>query len=65
LAQVRKSLYKDARLIFIKGLSGIVAAQRYLDVHPDANIAILEKDDDIGGVFSKSEFVQIFHNISC
>ncbi|KAF2791442.1 hypothetical protein K505DRAFT_351300 [Melanomma pulvis-pyrius CBS 109.77] len=34
-------------------LSGIAAAQRYLDIHPNAKIAILEKDADIGGVFSR------------
>jgi len=37
------------------GLSGIIAAQRYLDVHPHARLAILEKDADIGGVFSRRE----------
>jgi hypothetical protein len=38
------------------GLSGIIAAQRYLDVHPDADIVILEKDGDVGGVFSRSQY---------
>ncbi|KAH7128109.1 flavin-binding monooxygenase-like protein-like protein [Dendryphion nanum] len=35
------------------GLSGIISAQRYLDVHPSADIAILEKEQDVGGVFTK------------
>ena len=38
------------------GLSGIIAAQRYLDVHPNDDIIILEKDEDIGGVFSRSQY---------
>lgn len=38
------------------GLSGIVAAQRFLDVHPEMNLIILEKDCDIGGMFSKRKY---------
>ncbi|CAO2651136.1 Nn.00g094330.m01.CDS01 [Neocucurbitaria sp. VM-36] len=42
------------------GLSGIIAAQRFLDAHPDANIVVLEKDGDIGGVFSRRRVYENF-----
>jgi cation diffusion facilitator CzcD-associated flavoprotein CzcO len=45
-------------LLIGAGLSGIISAQRYLDVHPQTRLVILEKDDCIGGVFSKREFRQ-------
>jgi dimethylaniline monooxygenase (N-oxide forming) len=35
------------------GLSGLVAAARYLQRHPDSNLAILEQDYCVGGVWSK------------
>jgi dimethylaniline monooxygenase (N-oxide forming) len=35
------------------GLSGIVAAARYLQRHPESNLSILEQDDCVGGVWSK------------
>ncbi|OAG06210.1 flavin-binding monooxygenase-like protein-like protein [Paraphaeosphaeria sporulosa] len=41
-------------------LSGIIAAQRFLDAHPKANLAILEKDGDIGGVFSRRRLYDSF-----
>jgi hypothetical protein len=37
----------------LPGVTGIIAAQRYLDAHPEARLVILEKDSCIGGVFSK------------
>ncbi|KAF2690950.1 flavin-binding monooxygenase-like protein-like protein [Lentithecium fluviatile CBS 122367] len=42
------------------GLSGIIAAQRYLDVHPRTQLAILEQDEDIGGVFSRRRIYDTF-----
>ncbi|PVH98330.1 flavin-binding monooxygenase-like protein-like protein [Periconia macrospinosa] len=33
------------------GLSGIIAAQRFLDAHPQLDLVILEKDSNIGGSF--------------
>jgi len=35
------------------GTSGIVAARFYLDVHPGAIIAIIERDNAVGGVWSR------------
>lgn len=35
------------------GISGIIAAQRYLEAHPSCHLAILEKDNCVGGVFSQ------------
>jgi protoporphyrinogen oxidase len=37
------------------GISGIIAAQRYLQAHPECNLTILEKDNCVGGVFGKSK----------
>lgn len=37
------------------GISGIIAAQRYLEAHPKCRLTLLEKDYCIGGVFSTSE----------
>ncbi|CZR63620.1 related to dimethylaniline monooxygenase [Phialocephala subalpina] len=34
------------------GISGIVAAQRYLEAHPTCNLTLLERDHCVGGVFS-------------
>ncbi|CAG8961758.1 hypothetical protein HYFRA_00006301 [Hymenoscyphus fraxineus] len=34
------------------GLSGIVTARFYLDIHPESNVAILEGESVIGGVWS-------------
>ncbi|KAF2869540.1 hypothetical protein BDV95DRAFT_577622 [Massariosphaeria phaeospora] len=36
------------------GLSGISAARFYLDVHPESNVVVLEKDTSIGGPWGKS-----------
>ena len=38
------------------GLSGIIAAQRFLDAHPETDLVILEKDGDIGEVFSRRKY---------
>ncbi|KAH6716659.1 flavin-binding monooxygenase-like protein-like protein [Leptodontidium sp. MPI-SDFR-AT-0119] len=35
------------------GISGIIAAQRYLQAHPRCKLTVLEKDYCVGGVFSK------------
>ncbi|CAG8953379.1 hypothetical protein HYFRA_00010126 [Hymenoscyphus fraxineus] len=35
------------------GISGIIAAQRYLEAHPKCRLTILEKDLCVGGVFGK------------
>jgi dimethylaniline monooxygenase (N-oxide forming) len=37
------------------GISGIIAAQRYLQAHPESKITILEKYNCVGGVFGKSK----------
>ncbi|KAF2182385.1 putative dimethylaniline monooxygenase [Zopfia rhizophila CBS 207.26] len=47
-------------IIIGAGLSGIIAAQRFLDAHPEANLVILEKDGDIGGVFSRRRLYDSF-----
>ena len=39
------------------GLTGIIAAQRYLEAHPNSLLTILEKDNCVGGVFSKRQFL--------
>ncbi|KUJ08232.1 flavin-binding monooxygenase-like protein-like protein [Mollisia scopiformis] len=44
----------DFEIIIIgAGISGIIAAQRYLEAHPTTKLTILERDSCIGGVFSK------------
>ncbi|PVH73241.1 flavin-binding monooxygenase-like protein-like protein, partial [Cadophora sp. DSE1049] len=40
-------------IIIGAGISGIIAAQRYLQAHPKCKLTILEKDYCVGGVFSK------------
>ncbi|KAF4631973.1 hypothetical protein G7Y89_g6153 [Cudoniella acicularis] len=47
-------------LIVGAGISGIIAAQRYLEAHPNCNLAILEKDSCVGGVFSKRRLYNEF-----
>lgn len=37
------------------GTSGIASARFYLEVHPDANVIILERDHSVGGVWSSGE----------
>ncbi|KAK4940290.1 hypothetical protein LTR10_019610 [Elasticomyces elasticus] len=34
------------------GSSGVVSARFYLDVHPDAKVVVLERDNAVGGVWS-------------
>jgi dimethylaniline monooxygenase (N-oxide forming) len=41
----------------ITGISGIIAAQRYLDAHPDCQLALLEKDYCVGGVFGQRKCI--------
>ena len=36
------------------GLYGIQAVRYYLDIHPNANVSLLEADDVIGGAWSSS-----------
>src|SRR4051794_3071747 len=43
----------------IPGVSGIIAAQRYLQAHPNCRLTILEQDYCIGGVWSERETVAI------
>jgi dimethylaniline monooxygenase (N-oxide forming) len=40
-------------IILGAGISGIVAARLYLDLHPTANIAIIERDGAVGGTWGK------------
>ncbi|KUJ10852.1 flavin-binding monooxygenase-like protein-like protein [Mollisia scopiformis] len=47
-------------LIVGAGLSGIIAAQRYLEAHPNCRLTILEKDDCVDGVFSKRRLYDDF-----
>ena len=42
------------------GTSGIVAARFYLDVHPEAKVAIIERDNVVGGVWSSGQSRTIF-----
>jgi dimethylaniline monooxygenase (N-oxide forming) len=42
-----------AQLTRATGLSGIVAAARYIQRHPNCNLTILEHDNCVGGVWSK------------
>ncbi|KAJ8064948.1 hypothetical protein OCU04_007252 [Sclerotinia nivalis] len=42
------------------GVSGIIAAQRYLEAHPNCQLALLEKDYCIGGVFSQRRLYKDF-----
>lgn len=37
------------------GLTGIVAAQRLLQAHPETDLLILERDYCLGGVWSESK----------
>ena len=37
------------------GTSGIVAARFYLDVHAEAKVVIIERDNAVGGVWSRGE----------
>jgi dimethylaniline monooxygenase (N-oxide forming) len=41
-------------------LSGLVTAARYLQRHPDCDLAILEQDDCVGGVWSKKRNYSTF-----
>ena len=36
------------------GVFGIAAARTYLEVHPESDVIILESDDVLGGVWSRS-----------
>lgn len=36
------------------GLYGIQAARYYLNIHPEAQLCVLEADDEVGGVWSGS-----------
>ena len=42
------------------GLYGICAANTYLALHPEANIKVLDSDDDVGGVWSTSRLYPQF-----
>ena len=37
------------------GTSGIASARFYLDVHPKANVILLERDHSVGGVWSNGK----------
>ncbi|KAF2687279.1 FAD/NAD(P)-binding domain-containing protein [Lentithecium fluviatile CBS 122367] len=52
--------HKFRVIIIGAGLSGIIAAQRYLDVHSQTRLVILEKDKHVGGVFSQSRTYGVF-----
>ncbi|KAI4125167.1 MAG: hypothetical protein LQ338_004422 [Usnochroma carphineum] len=43
------------------GISGIAAAKFYLDVHPDCNLVILEKDKSVGGVWNSERVYDTFY----
>lgn len=43
------------------GLAGLISAQRYLDAHPTSNVALLEKEASVGGVFSKRRLYPGFY----
>lgn len=38
------------------GLTGIVVARFYMDIHPECRLVILEEDTVVGGVWSSSMF---------
>ncbi|KAH9904694.1 putative dimethylaniline monooxygenase [Xylariomycetidae sp. FL2044] len=40
-------------IVHITGLTGIIAAQRLLQAHPETRLAILERDSCLGGVWSE------------
>jgi hypothetical protein len=40
----------------VLGIFGLQAARTYLDIHPEAKIIVLEKEDHVGGVWSKCRF---------
>ena len=39
------------------GTSGIASARFYLDVHPDAKVVVVERDQSVGGVWSHGEYL--------
>jgi cation diffusion facilitator CzcD-associated flavoprotein CzcO len=48
---------KDYDLVVIgAGTSGIAAARFYLEVHPEANVVVIERDNSVGGVWSTGQF---------
>ncbi|KAL8902190.1 MAG: hypothetical protein Q9207_004843 [Kuettlingeria erythrocarpa] len=46
------------------GISGIAAAKFYLDVHPNCNLVILEKDRSVGGVWNAERVYDTFYTQS-
>ncbi|KAL8692659.1 MAG: hypothetical protein Q9218_002359 [Villophora microphyllina] len=46
------------------GISGIAAAKFYLDIHPDCNLTILEKDESVGGVWNSKRVFDTFYTQS-
>jgi hypothetical protein len=59
---VFKSILRVQRVLTAcyPGLTGIVAAQRLLQAHPDTHITILERDYCVGGVWSQSTTTGVF-----
>lgn len=41
------------------GIYGIQSARTYLEIHPDAKLAILEASGSIGGVWSKGRSIPL------
>ncbi|KAL8710424.1 MAG: hypothetical protein Q9220_005025 [cf. Caloplaca sp. 1 TL-2023] len=42
------------------GISGIAAAKFHLDIHPDCNLVLLEKDGSVGGVWNSTRVFDSF-----
>ena len=42
------------------GIYGIQAARTYLEIHPTANLIVLEADDGVGGVWSAERNYEAF-----
>ena len=45
------------------GLYGIQAARYSLDIHPEANVVLLESDTEIGGTWSRSRSFCLLTNL--
>jgi cation diffusion facilitator CzcD-associated flavoprotein CzcO len=50
------ALYHTSKLTH-EGISGIAFSRFYLDVHPQARVVILEREDGPGGVWSRGKLV--------
>ena len=47
--------FKAYMLANATGISGLAFARFYLDIHPEARLAVVEENSCVGGVWSSSE----------